>query len=196
MTTVVALARPEGVWMSADTGTNVFDRPIIGTARKIRPLRDAAGRTVALVGVSGTAGTVSVIRALFGAEPVEALGGQDPDDWAFDIASKVTQAMLEAGIVDKDTGQIEGALLLGVPGYMWTLDHSMAIRSPDGVGAVGSGEAVAVGALDALLQHAKAPPEQAVRLAAALAVVRDQWSRLPLQHEFLPAGGVQVTATN
>jgi hypothetical protein len=170
--------------MSADTGTNVFDRPIYGGLQKIRPLRDAAGVTVALMGVSGSAGTISVLRATFGAEPVEALGDHDPEDWAYEIAARLTRVLVDAGLVEEN-GQMEGALLLGVPGHLWTIDHHMAIRSPDGIGAVGSGEAVAIGALDAFMQ-VKTPPEHAVRRAAAIAVERDQWSRPPLQHEFLP----------
>ncbi len=64
----------------------------------------------------------------------------------------------------------------------------MAIRHPDGVAAVGSGEGPAVGALDALTRCG-VPPERAVAEAAQIAVERDQWSRPPVQHEFLPGYG-------
>lgn len=188
VTTVVALARPEGVWMSADTGTNVFDRPITGM-QKIRRLRAVDGTPVGLLGISGAGAAFNVTRCVFAERPIEPLGEQDPEAWSYDIAVLITQAMLEAGLVDKETGQIDAAMLLGVPGHVWNLDHHLAIRAPDGISAVGSGEAVAVGALDALLAHSRMTPEQAVRAAVAIAVERDQWSRLPLQHESLTAGG-------
>lgn len=186
MTTVIGIARAQGVWMSADTGTNVFDRPIVGSAQKIRRLLDRDGNPVALLGISGTAAAISVLRSAFAAEPVEQLGGSDPEEWSYAIASRMTKAMVEAGLTDHETGQMDGTMLLGTPGHMWTLEHHMAIRMPDGIGAVGSGEAVAIGALAVLLES-DPPLSQAVARAAEVATERDQWSRPPLQHEYLPA---------
>lgn len=185
MTTVVGLARPEGVWMSADTGTNVFDRPVVGL-QKIWPLCSSKGNTVALLGISGPAAACNVLPAVFAEDLVEPLGNTDPDRWAYGIAAQLTRAMVDAGLI-VPSGQMEGAMLLGVPGHLWTIDHHLAMRSPDGRGSVGSGEAVAMGALDALMKHVKKPPATLVHLAAAIAVDRDRWSQLPLQHVSLLA---------
>jgi len=193
VTTVIGIARPHGVWMSADTGTNVFDRPVVGSTWKIRRLLDGGGSPVALLGISGTAAAISVLRKAFADEPVDQLGDGDPEDWSYAIASRMTKAMVEAGLTDHDTGQMDGTMLLGTPGHMWTLEHHLAIRMPDGIGAVGSGEAVAIGALDVLLED-DVPLSQAVYRAATIAINRDQWSRLPLQNDFLPAADSALRA--
>lgn len=183
MTTVVAAADQRGVWMAADTTTNIYDRPVRGWARKI--IRLVAGDATVLMGISGNAGVAALIRRLWPdalvAPPGDEAGRQA---WAEDIASELTAAMVEAGMVDD--GLIDGHMLLGIPGALWTLQHHLAIRCPDGRGAVGSGEGPAIGALDALLQ-AELPIHLAVEQAAAIACARDRWSGLPLQIEFVEA---------
>ncbi len=97
MTTVVALSTPLGVWMSADTGTNVYDRPV-GGARKIRRLYDDAGQPVALIGISGSAGAIWALRTAFDkGDPAVALGENDPEEWACGLAERITRALLDAG---------------------------------------------------------------------------------------------------
>lgn len=181
MTTVVALADERGVWMAADTMTNVMDRPILGWARKIIRLETSDG-SPALIGIAGNAGMVSKIRQAWG-EGVPAVPA-DPDEqtaWADDIAASLTIPMVEAGMVD-EVGQLDGHLLLAVPGLVWTLSHHLAILSPDGRAAIGTGEGPAMGALDAFLQL-ESEPRLAVEWAATIACNRDRWSGFPLQLE-------------
>lgn len=187
MTTVVGLAGLHGVWMAADTMTNVYDRPVGGAVKILRlPLSDK--RSV-LIGVAGNAGMPGLVRRSWKPEfslPDSAAGLQE---WCDEIASWLTEPMLAAAMtVD---GQLDGNLLFGVPGRptmmssLWTIGHHMAIRHEDGRGAIGSGEGPAMGALDALLSVGTEPRE-AVRQACEIAVSRDRWSGLPIQHESLP----------
>ena len=179
MTTVVAVADERGVWMAADTTTNIYDRPVTGWARKIIRLRAGAG--TALLGISGNAGIPGQVRRVWpdglSELPVDA---EERQVWAEDIASELTVPLVEAGMVHE--GQLDGHLLLGVPGAVWTIQHHMAILCPAGRGAVGTGEGPAMGAVDAFLQM-KYQPDRAVELAATIACARDRWSGLPLQLE-------------
>lgn len=181
MTTVVAVATSRGVYMAADTMTNVYDRPILGWARKIVRLRAGDDATV-LLGISGNAGMPGRMRSIWpdGVAPYPD-SVDDRQAWADDLASEMTRPLVEAGMVD-ETGQLDGNLLLGIPGSLWTLAHHMAVLCPDGRGAVGTGEGPAMGALDAFIQS-EVPEYRAVELAAAIACTRDRWSRLPLQLE-------------
>jgi ATP-dependent protease HslVU (ClpYQ) peptidase subunit len=181
VTTVVALADQGGAWMAADTCTNIYDRPIRGWARKVMRLVTEDGCEV-LFGVSGNAGMASKVRQAWGAGfPAPPGDPGEQQAWADDIAAALTVPMVEAGMVD-DVGQLDGHFLLAFPGAVWTLQHHLAILSPDGRAAVGTGEGVAMGALDALLSVDVAPV-RAVTRAAEIAVSRDRWSGLPLQVE-------------
>lgn len=191
MTTVVALADQRGVWMAADTLTNIYDRPVRGWARKILrlPVGELGGEV--LFGISGNSGMASMARSVWGdgfPDPPD-----DPDEaqlWAEDISSALTKPMIEAGMVEE--GRLDGNFLLGYPGGLWTLQHHLAIWCPEGRGAVGSGEGPGIGALDALLTF-DVPPCRAVEMAAAIACSRDRWSGLPLQIESveLEPGGTE-----
>lgn len=179
MTTVVACCDGDNVVMAADTCTNVYERPIVGGAVKIAYV-DAGDETV-IVGFAGAGGLAGVVPTLKFEDPPE--DGEDPQAWAHGVAMAVTQAALEANLVED--GQMDGHLLLGWRGRLWTLVHAMAIPHPDGRAALGSGEGPAIGALDAFLQTGMRPVE-AVRLAAEIACRRDRYSMPPIQLEVLP----------
>lgn len=179
MSTVVAVVAEDGAWMAADSLTNIYDRPITG-ARKILVLPVPNGHV--LIGLAGTAASDRQIRSAWPAvqdpPPADDEGRQG---WADATAAIITEAMVAAGLVDD--GKMDGSFLLAMPGALFTITHHMAIRSPDGRGAVGSGEGPAMGALDALLDAAHAHPRYAVEQAARIAVGRDRWSGLPLTVE-------------
>ena len=61
MTTVVGMATVEGVWMSADSMTNVYDRPVTGAVKILRFPFDDGGREM-LLGFSGHAGMLAIAR--------------------------------------------------------------------------------------------------------------------------------------
>lgn len=178
MTTVVACCAGDDVIMAADTCTNVYERPIIGGATKLHYV-DAGDETV-ILGLAGHGGLAGVVPALTFEDPPEP--GEDAQAWAHGVAMAITQAALEANLVED--GQMDGHLLLGWRGHLWTLVHAMAIPHPDGRAAIGSGEGPAIGALDAFLT-AGVPPVDAVRLAAEIACRRDRYSMPPIHLEVL-----------
>jgi hypothetical protein len=175
VTTVVGVAVEAGVWMAADSRTNVYDRPVFG-AMKILEL-PVEGTPGVLIGVAGNAGMPGVIRRVW-PDDVAAPGSADVlQNWCDEIASILTTPMVDAGMTDE--GQLDGNFLLGIPGRLavdlpsslWTVGHHMAIRLPDGRGAVGAGEGPAMGALDALLDGGAAP-DMAVLRACEIAITR------------------------
>jgi ATP-dependent protease HslVU (ClpYQ) peptidase subunit len=189
VTTVVGLSAPDGVWMAADTMTNVYDRPVAGAVKILR-LPAGDDREV-LLGFAGNAGMPGLARRMWSVE-------KSPDDvddlqeWCDAIATMLTGPMVEAGMVGEE-GQLDGNFLLGVPGWadgmtptLWTIGHHMAIRLPDGRGAVGSGEGPAMGALDAMLLCGSEPPV-AVARACQIAISRCRWSDGPIRVESIPA---------
>lgn len=184
MTTVVGLARDGAVWMAADTLTNVYERPIPGAARKI--LRLPAGGGEILLGITGAGALVGILAAGLKVDG-EPNPGQDPQPWAHAVAVAVTELAIDAGITEN--GKLEGSLLLGWSGQLWTLTHAGAIPHPDGIGALGSGEGPAIGALDALLHLGSAVTgmgwAEMVRAAAEIGCRRDRYSGLPVDVEVL-----------
>ncbi|TDC02107.1 hypothetical protein E1091_01505 [Micromonospora fluostatini] len=178
MTTVVAYGDGRTVWMAADTCTNVYERPVIGGATKILRL-DAVDDDV-LVGLAGHGGLASVLPETV--LPISPEEGEPTQNWANAVALALTQRAIEHGLVDD--GQLDGNLILGWRGQVWTIAHAMAIPHPDGVAAVGSGEGPAIGALDAL-RICDVHPTKAIQLAVEIACRRDRYSMPPLQVEVL-----------
>ncbi|WP_047892560.1 hypothetical protein [Micromonospora sp. RV43] len=180
MTTVVAAAVDGTVYMAADTMINVYDRPIPGGARKI--VRLPAGDGEVLIGVTGSGGLIGVVESLLKIDG-EPGPDEDPQQWAFTVAKAVTELAAEAGLYED--GRMDGSLLLGWKGRLWTLVHACAVPHHDGRTALGSGEGPAIGALDALLDR-DVPPETAVVDAVHIGCKRDRFSGLPIQVELLP----------
>lgn len=182
MTTVAAWATNGAVYMGADTCTNVYERPIIGGARKIR--RVSTGTGEALLGFCGSGGLPDVIAAhhRIEAEPAPDADDDNVHSWAHAIASAISDVARDAGLVDD--GKLSGSVLLGWGGRLWTLTHHMAIPHPDGIAALGSGEGPAIGALDILTELDVAPAD-AVRQAVLVGIHRDRYSEAPVQVEVL-----------
>lgn len=183
MTTVAALARDGHVWMAADSLINVYDRPIVDGARKIRRLKAGGGEV--LIGGAGESGILALVGNLLtiDAEPDD---DQDPNLWAETIAVQVTQLAAEHSLLDD--GRMGACLLLGWRGRLWTISHATAIPHADGIAALGSGEGVAVGVMDALLDAGlDLPPVEILGRAVTLAIARDKHSGGPIWVEYLPA---------
>jgi ATP-dependent protease HslVU (ClpYQ) peptidase subunit len=191
VTTVIGVARDGLVHMAGDTTTNVYDRPIPGGVRKILRLETADGFEV-MVGISGD-GALAGIADCDLEVPAAPAPGADPQRWAHLLASRLTQAAMAAGCVED--GRMSGSVLLGWDGRLWTLAHAQAIPMPDGIGAIGSGEGIAIGAVDALLSM-HVPPGVAVLQAVRIACRRDRYSAEPIQEETLypPAPPVPAAA--
>jgi ATP-dependent protease HslVU (ClpYQ) peptidase subunit len=197
LTTIVGYARNGAVYMAADTMTNVYERPIVGGARKLHRVKAGLDDEV-LLGICGAGGLAGELPQHLKIDAVPGLkidavpdGADDPDvqAWAHTVARAITEIAVEAGLVDD--GKLDGHLLLGWGGRLWTLTHTMAIPHPDGVAAIGSGEGPAIGALDALVELAANgtipwDPLRFTITAAAVGIARDRYSGAPIDVEFLP----------
>lgn len=179
MTTVVACTQAGSVFMAADSMINVYDRPIVGSVKKIA--RIAAGDGEALIGMSGAGGLPGTIAAGFKLPDVPG-PDDDPHPWAHAVAVAVTQLAMETGLVED--GKLDGSVLLGWRGQLWTIGHAVAVGHPDGRAAIGSGEGPAIGALDVLLNRGVLPAVAVVE-AAHVACQRCRFSSPPLQFERL-----------
>lgn len=185
MTTVAALARDGAVWMAADSLTNVYDRPIPDGCRKIRRYQTADGGE-ALVGISGTGALATIMDADLNLADLDPPKPDELDRWANEVARKVSAICVAAHVADD--GKLDGVLLLGHAGRLWTMVHCYAIPHPDGMAALGSGEGPAMGAMDALLACCPdMAPAEMVSRAVRIAVGRDKHSAEPIQVELLPA---------
>ncbi|MCU1590656.1 MAG: hypothetical protein JWP11_1912 [Frankiales bacterium] len=181
MTTIAAVARDGQVWMAADSATNVYDRPIFDGARKIRRI-NASGREF-LLGCCGAGGMADVMGYRLAATLAAGMGElTDLQYWAANVAWAANVLAVEAGLAEN--GRQDGSLLLGCAGQLWVLSEVQAIRIPDGVCALGSGEGPAMGALDILLEQGAAEAES-VRRAVDVAVARDRHSQAPVYVEHL-----------
>lgn len=168
------------VWMASDSLTNVYDRPIISGVRKLLRLPAGGGYQV-LLGVAGAGGLPGCLTANLKIDAVP-LPGEDVDAWAHAIACAITDIATEAGLMED--GDIDGSVLLGWGGRVWTISQSCACAHPDGRAAIGSGEGPAIGALDVLLDTGVDPSEAVVR-AAQVGIARDRYSGGPVQMERL-----------
>lgn len=139
---------------------------------------DSCGQTVeltkllafdgVLIGVAGRAAAIAVLRRKLHVEPPA--GGDDPDEWAQDVAEQATRVLLEAGVVnDGDDRSFPGALLLAHGHRAWEVETNMAIPCRRGYHAVGSGDQVAAGALWALAGGDN-PVADVARLAVEAAI--------------------------
>ena len=145
MTTIVGYAKGPHTILAADTQTNVHDRPEY-TAVKIHRHPTTRRDGAVLLGYAGAA------RALVAQHlTIECLPNMaDPDDrntWATSIAVAITGIYLDHGLTED--GQMDGTVLAGAQGHLWTIAHNLAIPSP-GYGAIGTGSDIAIGALHAL----------------------------------------------
>ncbi|MFI7608802.1 hypothetical protein ACIBTV_27330 [Micromonospora sp. NPDC049366] len=181
MTTVVAAAVNGTVYMAADSATNVYERPIIGGIRKLLRMPAGEGGEV-LIGVCGSGGLPGCIAASLKIDGVPQ-PGEDVNAWAHAVACAISEIASQAGLVDD--GKMDGGVLLGWDGRLWSIGHSTACAHPDGRAALGSGEGPAMGALDALLDETEWHPESAVRRAATIACRRDRYSEPPVWLEVL-----------
>ncbi|MER7331687.1 MULTISPECIES: hypothetical protein [unclassified Micromonospora] len=180
MTTIVACGDGSTVWMAADSATNVYERPIIGGVRKLLRLRAGAGYQV-LLGVAGAGGLPGCLAANLKIDAVP-LPGEDVHAWAHAIACAITEIADDAGLMED--GALDGSVLLGWGGRLWTVSQSCACAHPDGRAAIGSGEGPAIGALDVLLDQGT-EPAVAVTRAAQVGITRDRYSGGPVQVERL-----------
>lgn len=181
MTTLVAAAIDGQIAMAADTLTNVYNRPIIGGATKIRRVK-MHGCPNVLLGIAGCGGLVAAASQITLPDEPDTTDDAACQEWAMAVAVVLNRWAVEAGITQD--GRMDGSVLLGWGGRLWTCSEVQAIPHPDGRAALGSGEGPAIGALDALLLLG-CPLEEAVRSAAEIGIDRCRYSARPIQVETL-----------
>lgn len=183
MTTVAALATGGAVYMAADSMTNVYDRPV-PSVTKVRRLPIGGGGEC-LIAVCGDGGLADMVTDLLSIDDAPA-SGADPQPWAAAVSRACTALAVEQGFTDG--GRMDGTLLLGWNGRLWSMPHGQAIAHPDGVAALGSGEGPAIGAIDALMAcDCDREPADVVVTAVRIAIERDKHSGGPVHLEVLPA---------
>lgn len=105
------------------------------------------------------------------------------DQWAEAIAEAITDIAMERHVTEN--GRLDGSLILGCHGRLWTIAHCQAIPHLDGVAAIGSGEGPAIGAVDAALELGHTDLEAIITLAVAIGCARDKHSAGTPQVEIL-----------
>jgi ATP-dependent protease HslVU (ClpYQ) peptidase subunit len=146
MTTAIAYGVDGKVYMAADSMTNVYSRPV-ASAKKIAKLPVNGTDSRALLSVAGAGALAQWIS--YDLELPDYLGDDVLDVWAKEVAEIITRESIDRNLTDD--GKMESSVLLAFRGRVWTIDHFYAIAHPDNIGAIGSGEGPAIGALDALL---------------------------------------------
>lgn len=188
MTTIVGAARGGVVFMAADSVTNVYARPIVAGARKIVRVRTMWAEM--LFGVAGDAGVGQLLETLTFNEPTHNVPFPTPqqaESYATDVARVITRGAIQHNLTT-DGGRLGSDVLFGWAGKLWTLSHMCSIPHPDGVGAIGTGEGPAIGALDALLAGGMEAPNAVVK-ACSIGIERDRYSEGPIQFEQLVGMG-------
>jgi ATP-dependent protease HslVU (ClpYQ) peptidase subunit len=188
VTTIVGAAVDGTVWMAADSMTNVYDRPVFAGARKIVRVRTMWAEM--LVGVAGDAGTGQLLETLDWPEPTHDVPFPTPQQanaYATAVARVITRGAIQHGLTT-DQGRLASDVLFGWAGQLWTLSHMCSIPHSDGVGAIGTGEGPAIGALDAFIAAGVVMPD-AVARACSIGILRDRYSGGPVQLERLTGMG-------
>ncbi len=168
--------------MAADALVTVFDRPVPAGVLKLfrHPAKDGGE---VLLGCSGHAALVTILRTGLKLDAVPA-ADEDGQAFADAVALAVTGLAREHGVTED--GQLDGAILLGWNGRLWTLAHAVAIYHHDGIATIGSGEGPAIGAMDALLALGD-DPAGVVKKALSIAINRDRHTAGPVTYEELSA---------
>lgn len=180
MTTVCAVARKGRVVMGADSMTNVYDRPVYGVL-KVR--RFPAGPGECLLGICGDGATADLLTAHL-TIPTPPGDSASLQPWALSVAQAVTSVAIEYGILTD--GRMDGSVLLGHAGHVWTLSHQQATPHHDGVAAIGSGEGPAIGAIDYGLERGDDNLESLIIRAVLIGMNRDRYSGGTATVETLP----------
>lgn len=170
MTVIAAVARHGQVAMATDDTMTESGRFYPGPA-KVRRIVCGGSPVEVLMAAAGAAELLT-----YWCRHRELLAPwADLDDWAQGVAEEVTEvaagmnpSCVVGGPSPDERGALDGMMLLGHAGRLWTIDANMAVRVPDGVMAMGSGGQVAIGVLHGALAHG-ATPCQAVTSAVLLA---------------------------
>lgn len=184
MTVIVAVRDEQGVVVGADTRTMFGWEAATGRQEKVTAWRAASGRVLYL-GASGAVRLANVARFL---ELPEGLGDGGTDDHAWMVKSLVPAlraASSEAGFTEKEKDREAhgGALLAVTGGRVFSVGSDWSVFEPvDPYWTIGSGAAIASGALHAILSVAPGlSAEHAARAALEAACAHSASCGAPFQ---------------
>ena len=145
MTAIVGIAEKGRVWIGGDSqGTRGGTKVRIADGKVVR-------NEEFLIGTCGALRLLNLVRFIF--EPPPLVADADLDSYmAKEFADAWRACVRESGLLTVDDGveSYDGELLVGVRGRLYEVDSSFAsVRSLDCYAAVGSGDNIALGALDA-----------------------------------------------
>jgi ATP-dependent protease HslVU (ClpYQ) peptidase subunit len=179
VTVVAALVADGRVWMAADSLAIDGQAMTFPSPHKAHRLDIAHGTDHVIVGAAGRAAVGHAIRHRLkidaGPDPLD---DDDANAWAYSIAEAFTELCLERKLVNDDGG-VDGEMLLGWRGRLWDVSDHLALPLPT-FGGIGSGAAVARGALDVLADQVNVTPDWAVTRAAEAACRHNAQCRPPI----------------
>lgn len=172
MTTVAAFVDDGKVFMAADSCATVYDRHIRGV-KKIRRYETVSGEQF-LIGYAGITAIADCAESSL--QIVVSTHSSDMimlNKFAFGIAKIISGVAIDCNITEN--GRLDATCLLAYRGNVWTISHMGAIHHENGIAAIGSGEAYAIGAMYAL--HSRSAPGPFVASeAVGIAIHNDIYS--------------------
>lgn len=153
MTVLVGLARNGRVTIGADTANTIANSHVYGTRKAGKLRANGALRDQSLVAVTGNGALLPLAMSL---DTTDYVGGDA--DFGQYVAEKLTAAAFRAEprliIQYPDKGeQIDGNVMLGYRGRLWTLLTNQAHEHTDGIATLGVGRELALGYLTGALHH-------------------------------------------
>ena len=176
MTCIVAIPHDGKVTFASDSAA-IDDADIVfSSAPKVVTVD--VGLETAAIAMAGDSALLPMLRWDIEWPPPPAFDDHDAGDrWAQAIANVLTEAAVEANIVDKKR-KIDGTVLLAFRGRLWALEHMYA-DPIDTTIAIGSGAPFAFGAL-AVLATTKNTPRKRAKRAVEVACRYSPYCRLPV----------------
>jgi ATP-dependent protease HslVU (ClpYQ) peptidase subunit len=174
VTVIAAIAKDGNVIMGCDTAATYGNTFVFKGEGKIVEVTAADGERV-LVGAAGNAAIMSVVKrdlSIFSTPAADA-SDEDADGWANATAQAITAILSECSPSllsggGEDASSVDGMLMLAWRGHLWLVFTHSAIRPSNGIVAIGSGQDVALGAMNAAVTFG-AEPIDAVHEAVSLA---------------------------
>lgn len=147
------------------------DRRLLGVVKLLRmPITNAIaeqGGSV-LLGFCGAGALVDIAAAELNLDAAPA-PGDDPHPWAVCMGQAITGLARDHGLLED--GHLNGNVLIGWGGNVWSVYTEGAHLHTDGIAAIGTGAALALGALHAMTTWPRIVGEcEALEDAVAMAV--------------------------
>ena len=168
MTVIVGIATGATIHLAADRQVQYGNQAVHG-ARKLRRIALDGGDVV--IGVAGSGALMTTTARMLAQTglpnvPPNAAADDAVDDWANMVAEAITALAAATNppvtiTREGQSGDIDGAVLLGVAGRLYYLFGNQSARAVDGIATLGIGSELALGAVLVGLRHGLTPDEVA-----------------------------------